>query len=56
MIKLILNKLVVSIFFNNIKIIAVKNSKIIEQVKLKLIFTFFIINISFINFYLDLKI
>lgn len=51
-----LDKPVVSIFVNNIKIMALKNSEMIEQIKLKLIFAFFIIDIGPISFYLGLKI
>lgn len=50
-----LDKTVLSIFVDDIKIIALKDSEIIEWVKLELIFTFFIIDIDFINFYLGLK-
>ena len=47
---------VVSTFINDIKIMALKNSRMIEQVKLKLIFAFFIIDIGSISFYLGLKV
>lgn len=46
-----LNRLFVSTSVNNFKIIALKNSEMIEKIKLKLIFPFFIINISLISFY-----
>lgn len=51
-----LNEPVVSIFVDDIKIVAPKNSRIIERVKLKLIFAFSIINMGSISFYLDLKV
>lgn len=51
-----LNRPIVSIFVNNIKIIAPKDSEIIERVKLELIFAFFMIDIGLISFYLGLKV
>lgn len=50
-----LNKSIISIFIDDIKKITVKNNKKIKQIKLKLIFTFFVIDISPISFYLSLK-
>lgn len=56
MIKTCLNNLKINIFFQSKKIITLKNSGIIKEVKLKLIFTFFMFNISPIIFYFGLKI
>lgn len=50
-----LNRYVVSTFVDAIKIMALKDSGMIEQVKLKLTFTFFIIDIGPISFYSGLK-
>lgn len=51
-----LNGLVISIFIDNIKIIALKRSGHISQVKVKLAAAFSIIDIRLISFYLKLKI
>ena len=51
-----LNRPVVSIFVDDIKIMALKGSKMIERVKIELIFTFFMIDMSPISFYLGLKV
>lgn len=51
-----LNKIIVNVFINDIKIINKKKSSIIKKVKIKLISTFLIVNISSISFYLDPKI
>ena len=47
---------IVSIFINNIKIITLKNSKIIKHIILKLTFPVFIIDLGQIRFFLSLKI
>lgn len=41
---------------NNIKIMALKKSKIIQYIKAKLTVIFFIVDIKFISFYLSLKV
>lgn len=51
-----INSLIVNIFINNIKIIGVKRLDYIKKVKKKFAIIFKIIDIGFINFYLDLKI
>lgn len=51
-----LNGLVVSTFINDIKIIAHKESGMIEQVKSELTSAFLIVDISSISFYLGLKV
>lgn len=55
MTKASLNRSIINIFVNNTIKIALKNNKMIEQVKLKLIFSFFIVDIDLISFYLGLK-
>lgn len=47
---------IISIFVNDIKIMTLKNSGMIERVKLELIFAFSIIDIGPISFYLGLKV
>ena len=47
---------IVSIFVDNIKIMAPKKSEMIERVKLELPFAFFMINMGPISFYLGLKV
>lgn len=56
MTKVGLNGPVVSTFADDIKIMAPKDSEMIEWVKLKLIFAFSIIDMGLISFYLDLKV
>lgn len=51
-----LNGPIVSIFIDNIKIIAIKKSGLIEKVKVKLTSTFQVVNISPISFYLSLMV
>lgn len=51
-----LDRPVVSIFVNDIKIMALKSNRIIERVKLKLTFNFSMINMGPISFYLGLKV
>lgn len=51
-----LDKPVVSTFVDDIKIMAPKESGIIEQVKSELISTFLIVNIGPVSFYLALKV
>lgn len=51
-----LNGSMLSVFMNNIKIIALKRSRIIERVKIELTIAFFIVDIEFISFYLELKV
>lgn len=48
--------LITNIFIDNIKIIKVKRSEIINQVKRKLVANFEVVDISHINFYVILKI
>lgn len=55
MTKASLDRPVVSIVVNDIKIIALKKRKMIEQVKLELIFAFSKIEMGSISFYLGLK-
>lgn len=50
-----LDRPIISIFVDNIKIITPKNSGMIKRVKLELTFAFFIIDMGFISFYLGLK-
>lgn len=52
----ILDGPVINIFINNINIIISKNSRIINYVKLELISAYLIVYISFISFYLSLKV
>lgn len=56
MIEADLNGLVMSIFINNIKIMALKESGITQHMKIKLIAIFSIVDIGSISFYLDLKV
>ena len=51
-----LEKLVVNVFVNNIKIIELKNTKINVKIRIELIATFKIMDIRLINFCLGIKI
>lgn len=51
-----LNDLMMSMFVNNVKIMASKKSGIIQYIKSELTTLFSIIEMGFINFYLGLKI
>lgn len=51
-----INRPIISIFIDNIKIIGVKNSEVIMRVKQKLTSTFEIANMRLISFYLGFKV
>lgn len=54
--KIGLNRSILDTFIDNIKIMALKKSEIIQCIKVKLIISFSIVNMGYISFYLGLKV